>query len=258
MDASGGTRALRQSGAAAEAVGVLLAALSTLALILAHLAGGGEALSIDRPLLDGSGGYAFLHVDPDTGLPARFDPCASVAYVVNPSGAPNGAVDDVHEAFSRAAAATGMTFEYRGQTEETPAPERQAYQPERYGERWAPVLVAWTDLTDMPAPHRSEVLGWATQTLMTHPTRQDVVVSGMVVLASEGPAVRPGFGRGRRWGNVALHEVGHLLGLDHTHQRGEIMYPDAGHATGDWGEGDLAGLAHLGRDAGCLRTPDPR
>jgi hypothetical protein len=120
------------------------------------------------------------------------------------------------------------------------------------------VLVAWADVADVPAPHRTDVLGWATQTLMTHPTRQDVVVSGTVVLADDARRLRPGFGPGRRWGNVALHEVGHLLGLGHSVHRGEIMYPDVAHARGEWGEGDLAGLAHLGRGAGCVRVPDAR
>lgn len=243
---------------AAEVAALVVGVLSTLVVLVAHL-GDGEAVVLERPLLDGSGGYGFLHVDEHTRLPARFDPCEPIAYVVNPEGAPHGAIDDVREAFDRASVATGITFVHEGLTDERPRSGRDAYQPDRYGARWAPVLVAWADLSEISLPHRGgDVLGWASQHVMTHPQRQDVVVSGMVVLALEGPAVRPGFGAGRRWGNVALHEVGHLLGLDHVDDRDQIMNADAGHAAGRWGEGDLAGLAHLGRDAGCVPVPEAR
>jgi hypothetical protein len=257
MDPEEAPRAPRRAPLA-EMAAVLLAALSTVAVVAVQVDDGAGARTLESPVLDGSGGYAFLHVDDHTGLPARFNPCASIAYVVNPDGAPAGALDDVHAAFARAALATGLTFTFEGASDEVPHADRAAYQPERYGRRWAPVLVAWTDLSDVPAGHRTDVLGWATPRLMTHPTRQDVIITGTLVLAKDGPAVRPGFGVGRRWGNVALHEVGHLLGLDHTHLRGEIMYPDARYGTGEWGAGDLAGLAHLGTRAGCLREPEPR
>ncbi len=69
--------------------------------------------------------------------------------------------------------------------------------------------------------------------------------------------MNPGFGAGRRWGNVVLHELGHLLGLDHSEHPGEVMHATVDQGAGDWGPGDLAGLAHLGREAGCLRVPAP-
>lgn len=205
-------------------------------------------------MLDGSAGYRFLHVDDGTGLPARFNPCEPVAYVVNPSGAPAGAVEDVHEAFRRASLASGIRFVYEGETDEGPN-RSSGYMPDRYGERWAPVLVVWGARTGLFETAGGQAVGLASPETVTSTGRQDVIVSGVILLARDGPAVTPGFGAGRRWGNVALHEIGHVLGLDHVQDRGQVMAPHMGYDTGQWGEGDLAGLAHLGRQAGCLRVP---
>ncbi len=241
-----------------EAGAVLLGVASTVAVLAVLLGGGLAAETQARPLLDGTAGYAFLHVDEASGRPARFDPCEPIRYVINSRGAPPGAVDDVHEAFARTALASGLEFAFAGATDERPGPRRPAYQPARYGDVWAPVLVAWADLSAVPTRHRGDVLGLATHTVMSHPSRQDVVVTGAITLATDGPAVRPGFGYGRRWGNVALHEIGHLVGLDHVDERGSVMHPDAAYTTGEWSSGDRRGLLHVGADAGCLRVPRPR
>jgi hypothetical protein len=43
-----------------------------------------------------------------------------------------------------------------------------------------------------------------------------------------------------------LHELGHLVGLGHTTDRHEIMYPVSQFNVRDYGIGDLRGLALLG------------
>jgi len=64
----------------------------------------------------------------------------------------------------------------------------------------------------------------------------------------------PGFAEPGDQGPVVLHELGHVMGLGHAKQDGELMQPSGGGVTG-FGPGDLEGLRELGRSAGCLITP---
>ena len=214
-------------------------------------------------------GYAFSMVKEDDCTPVRFDPCQPLHYVVNPAQAPADGVADVAEAFSRLARATGMTFVNDGMTDETS--RRGPYVEDRYPGRWAPILVAWTRQSGDRA--NVEVVGSG------FPYRvQDVLVSGTLTLNSDavtdrtrntpvpgGFASVPGFGaigaEGVTWGRVILHELAHVMGLGHTRDRDQLMYPDTAEQTShttDYRSGDREGLQLLGRSAGCLpSTPAP-
>jgi hypothetical protein len=241
-------------------MGILLAAGLTVLVLLAAVSSPQAAQTdLDPPLLDGSGGYRFIHVDDRTGLPSRFDPCTEVGFVVNLDGAPDRALVDVQEAFRRAELGTGIRFAFEGIVDEVPQRGRPAHQPEVYGDRWAPILVGWIDMpAEAQGGHRGAVVGWGAHTPLVSPGVQDVVTTGTIALDRGAQSVRAGFGAGRRWGNVILHELGHVLGLDHVDTGGQVMAPTVDHGAGEWGAGDLAGLAYLGREAGCLRVPRPR
>ncbi len=88
--------------------------------------------------------YEFLAQD-FRGNPIRWNPCEPIHYVVNLGLAPEGSMQDVHEAVRRMSVATGIDFDYDGLSNESPMRRRPVYQPERYGDRWAPVLIAWVD-----------------------------------------------------------------------------------------------------------------
>jgi len=45
--------------------------------------------------------------------------------------------------------ATGLRLVYDGPTTES-TKDRDAYQPDRYGDRWAPVLVTWATTREVP------------------------------------------------------------------------------------------------------------
>ncbi|MGH8894018.1 MAG: peptidase, partial [Actinomycetes bacterium] len=89
----------------------------------------------------GHGGFTFLATRPD-GSAVTFDPCRPVHFVVRPDHEPAGGRDLLLGALADVSAATGLQFVDDGATDEAPSEDRALYQPDRYGDRWAPVLVA--------------------------------------------------------------------------------------------------------------------
>ena len=216
--------------------------------------------------------YSFFAVRDDGCTPVRFNPCEPVHYVQNAAGAPPTGVADVQEAFRQLSAATGITFVDEGLTDETE--RRRAYLPERYGQRWAPILVSWMHFGERQASDDPaiQVVGRGIGVRVN-----DVLVSGVLTLNIDavtdkqagtpveggfGPPVGSGVGsigpKNVTWGRVILHELAHVAGLGHTRDKGAIMYPETADQTGRpaaYKEPDLAGLRFLGREAGCLTTP---
>lgn len=232
----------------------IVAALTVVALAVAALAGGLQALEgAMRPPSD-AGDHSFLAFRSD-GSPARWNPCAPIRYVINPGQAPEGSVQDVHEAVLRVTAETGIAFEYGGATDEIPTMNRAAYQPGNYGDRWAPVLIAWVDPRTSSISFEDEGHAAAAVAKPSTARSERVFVSGWIAMSLADPNP-PGFAVPGMQGPVLLHEFGHILGLGHVEQRGEIMEPAGGGMTG-FGPGDREGLRRLGHEAGCLETPEP-
>lgn len=189
------------------------------------------------------------------GDPVRWNPCQAVHYVVNVSLAPPGSIEDVHEAVGRISAATGIVFAYDGISEEEPSAYRQAYLPDRYGERWAPVLIGWVDPSGSDIPFDAEDGVAAAVASPQYPggIPSDVYVSGWVAMNRDDPNP-PGFDDPAEQGPVLLHELGHVMGLGHVPAIGELMQAAGGGVT-DLGPGDLEGLRRLGSAQGCLPVP---
>jgi hypothetical protein len=203
--------------------------------------------------------YSFLEVRPGGCQPVRFNPCEPIHYVLNTTLAPPGAVEDLEAAIEKVEVATGMTFVNDGLTDEPGSANRDVAQTQRYGNRWAPVLVVWDHggkyemASDNPAGGRSfQVDG--------------VLVSGVLIVnvdtfIQDGGSGRPenGFGPGASWGRIFLHELGHVVGLGHVARSDQIMFSELGVQRGqaEFHAGDLAGLRLVGREAGCVATPSP-
>lgn len=190
------------------------------------------------------GPYAFIETEAD-GDPAAWDPCQPIRVVVNGRLAPPGADEIMHEAMLRVTEATGLVFEVLGPTDEAPSDApRPHLQPDRYGEGYVPVLFSWTDETEL-ADFGDRIDGLAYPATVTAPSGEDVHVTGEVAL--DGDEMAAALDRGDRdyVVTVAMHELGHLMGLDHVDDPDEVMYGDGALATA-WGPGDLAGLALLG------------
>ena len=226
-------------------------ALSMGALAIAPLFEGTEGTEETR-------GPGFLFLDrTEQGTPTRWNPCDPIHYVVNATLAPPGSIEDVHEAVRRVTAATGIAFDYEGTTDEESTIYREAYQPERYGDRWAPVLIAWVDPNDSDIPfERGDRVAAGVAVPVIPSTRlEDLYVTGWIAINADDPNP-PGFSFPGQQGPVILHELGHLMGLGHVRTRGELMHP-AGGGVVDFGPGDLEGLRQLGEEGGCFQVMEP-
>ena len=207
------------------------------------------------PLPAADGAYAFL-LTGDDGSPVRWDPCRPVPVVVSADGGPDDGVAMVVDALDDLSTATGLRMVVEGTTGERPDVDRRAHQPDRYGDRWAPVLVAWADEETYPAL-RGDRVGVATPVAVdprgSAPARY---VTGSVVLESSWfrSVARTGDGRDRAVG-VLKHELGHLVGLDHVDDPLQLMSP-VYQSLPDWSAGDRAGLAVAGAGP-CLEPHDP-
>jgi hypothetical protein len=197
----------------------------------------------------GSGGYEFIEHQPtDANVPVAFDPCRPVHYVVNPAGEPPDGQLLVAQAVARVQRATGLRFVADGTTTEAPDKQRAPYQPGRYdASRWAPVLIAWSDAATFPGL-AGYVAGLGSPAPWSTPSRRLAFVSGQVVLDREQLGTAQLSDRGVAEA-IILHELGHLVGLDHTADPAQLMYSEAQFNVRDYGPGDLRGLALLGQQA---------
>lgn len=212
---------------------------------------------------DNPGQFNFLALQQDGTGPVAYDPCRSIRYVTSGTGPP-GSEELIRLGFERITQATGLVFVDDGVTNEIPSANRPAFQPDAYGDRWAPVLVAWSDPVTSPLLAASEEdgtnpAGYAGSVSFHRTMTRDgeivsstpqVYVTGTVVLDTEDLAdmLAERDGQDSVLG-IIVHELAHLVGLGHVDDRDELMYPIVTLGNAEFGSGDRAGLAALGNGA---------
>lgn len=182
------------------------------------------------------------------GDPMRFDPCRPITVVVSAHLATHGYVEVVTDVLAEVSAASGLAFEVEDHdVDETYDIDRSAYDPQQYGDRWSPVLIAWSTPQAQPLLE-GDIIGWARRTHDAGPAgRADQrrwYVSGDIALDAAQLGDDLSMHR-----IVLLHELGHLLGLDHVDDPHQIMYPEIRESVAVLGAGDLNGLAVVGAGA---------
>ncbi|MGO4255700.1 matrixin family metalloprotease [Marmoricola sp. RAF53] len=199
-----------------------------------------EAVAVRTATAEAGPGYGFFGT--------RWDPCRPITYRVALRQGYPGSVDDVRRAFRRAGRLAGVRFVYQGRT------SRIAFDTGR--DPRADITVSWATPHQVPGL-RGGVAGLANTSVVVHDGVWENV-KGQIALDGTQGGLRRGFARSGSptWGQALLHEIGHVLGLDHVDERNEVMYRTIGRRNHDYGPGDRRRLHRVGRAAGCI--PDSR
>lgn len=211
---------------------------------------------------DEGDGYAVWARRPD-GDPVRWDPCSPIRLVVSDAGAPaayplEAMVLDVEEAAATLRDASGLDVVVVATSDEEPDGARPTTVIESDGDRrWAPILIGWREPGAGGLPLRDVDRGIAVP-IAVGPGQGRTYVTGQIALNPARTDLRPGTDdRATSWGATVLHELAHVLGLDHVDDPDELMHRYPGQGPVRLGPGDLAGLRAVGADGGCLDVPEP-
>lgn len=180
-----------------------------------------------------------------------YDPCRPIHYVIQDKNMPAGGENLIHQAVASVSDATGLVFVNDGATNEPSSAARRAFQPERYGDRWAPLLFIWKTGQEQSAfdgsPGGKTTLGIGGSVSYTINDEASVYVTGEIQLnagdLTETMGERGGPARVR---SVIQHELAHVVGLGHIDDASQLMADTTSDDVTDFAAGDLTGLARLG------------
>lgn len=193
-----------------------------------------------------------------------WDSCRGpITWKFSTGSAPSGALKQVKGAFARVHAATGLDFRYLGTTDVAPDPGGAP-------DSGADVVIGWLGQRAFSDQYGDAVgMGGAryfTNHRLANGDRVNRASQGGVALnARYNDDLGNGFGTGFTWGEVLMHELGHVVGLDHVGSTKQMMYPSITRGAARFGAGDLNGFRKVGDTFGCLvpdnaraRTAQPR
>jgi hypothetical protein len=167
---------------------------------------------------DTTGPYALLN----TGIAY---PCGPIHYAISSAELPDDFREVVNGAVGKVSAASGYRFYFDGMTEDR----------HFFGRETGPVLIGFA-ATGEDVQLSGDVIGEGGSAYNMASGRY--LTGGIELDATQYDEVHDLAHRQA----IVMHELGHVLGLDHVDDRGELMYPTIVRA--EFGPGDLAGLRH--------------
>lgn len=188
-----------------------------------------------------SGPYTFLYQQNAGDTPARWNPCAAIPYSVNLAGAPPFALAEIDKAVAKVEAATGLDLVYQGQT----AAGNDGVAP-----AGSKAVISFVNSSENS--RISNVAGLGGGSYYPAWNGRPAYVANGYVLINESYNYSQGTSSSGLEG-LLLHEIGHMVGLNHVQTTDEVMYGTMHNLpSGGYGPGDKAGLWHLGAAQGCI------
>lgn len=185
------------------------------------------------------------------GSTIRWNPCQTIHWTADLQYAPAGALADLKQTFDMVSQATGIPFAYAGAT--TAIPQKSWTNTWPAGQ--SQMVIAWgrpsgqTGGTDiLPGGSVVGVGGWIARGGGGSALQ---IVNGYAIFDANYKGLSAGFGANGE-GQLLLHETGHAVGLNHTDEQVQQMYPMITLKNGVYGAGDLSGLKAVGKTNGCL------
>ena len=188
------------------------------------------------------------------GEPVRWDPCTPIHWRSSTARGPVGGLDVLKAAVARIAALTGTTWVYDGATTTVPS---STYLPKTPGTT-KPVLLGWADgaTSDLLTGRSASVLGMTRTVWFGTDDGQGnrkAATRGAVVALDR--TDRLPLRGALSWYATTVHELGHVMGLDHPSDNRQLMASTLPSTVTDAQAGDKAGLGRVGRAAGCVTIP---
>lgn len=196
--------------------------------------------------LGSASSYIFEGTNPD-GTPYRWNPCAAIHYMVSTAEAPSAqAIADLRTAVGMVSAVTHIPFVFDGTSNALPSSSWLTSAPAG-PDGWPDVLMGWehTGQSDINlANYAAAGTLWQASAIIAGGSGFGMA-SGAMAFNLDHTELTEGFGV-RSWGEAYLHELGHLMGLNHVNDPTQMMNPSIPDIAARYGAGDLAGLTRLG------------
>jgi hypothetical protein len=189
------------------------------------------------------------------GQPVRWDPCTAIHWRSNTARGPVGGLAVLMESVAKIAALTGTTWVYDGASTTAPS---TSYLPKTPASVYKPVLLGWTDgaSSDLLAGKPARVLGM-TRTVWfgTDDGRGHRAAATRAATVALDRTDKLPLRGATSWSTTVLHELGHVMGLDHPTDTRQLMASTLPANATDLQTGDRTGLGRIGKAAGCVNVP---